>query len=139
MNYSIEFDKIVNSLTERKKLLLHSCCGPCSSYVITQLLDHFDVTILYYNPNIYPYEEYLKRKNEQIRLIEIINLMQKYNIEPKEIKFIYKNAESDSKLIIIHGQKNGKPGLKISNPLFIYNMDGTYSVEYNNLINEVIK
>lgn len=73
------------------------------------------------------------------RLVEIIDTMKKYNIEPKEIKFIYKNAESDSKLIIIHGQKNGKSGLKISNPLFIYNMDGTYSVEYNNLINEVRK
>ena len=73
MNYSIEFDKIVSSLTSRKKLLLHSCCAPCSSYVITQLLNYFDVTILYYNPNIYPESEYLKRKTEQIKLIKEIN------------------------------------------------------------------
>ena len=54
-----------------KKLLLHSCCGPCSSACIERLLAETDyyVTIFYYNPNIYPEEEYLHRKNEQVRLI----------------------------------------------------------------------
>ena len=73
------------------------------------------------------------------RLLEIVDTMKKYNIEPKEIKFIYKDCNSVSKLILIHGQKNGKPGLKISSPLFIYNLDGSYSNEYNNIINEVRK
>lgn len=69
-NYSNKCEEILASLTSKKKLLLHSCCGPCSSYVITYLIKCFDITILYYNPNIYPYEEYLKRKEEQIKVIK---------------------------------------------------------------------
>jgi len=72
-NYSLICENILNQLENKKKLLLHSCCGPCSSYVISYLTKFFDITILYYNPNIFPYEEYLKRKEEQIRLINDIN------------------------------------------------------------------
>ena len=74
MNYQIELEKILNNLKGRKKLLLHSCCAPCSSYVITYLKNYFDITILYYNPNIEPFEEYEKRKNEQIKLCQIFNI-----------------------------------------------------------------
>lgn len=63
----------ISKFTSPKKILLHSCCGPCSSYVITFLSKYFDITILYYNPNIAPKEEYIKRKEEQIRLINSIN------------------------------------------------------------------
>lgn len=72
-NYSDKCEEILNSLDGKKRLLLHSCCGPCSSYVITYLTKFFDITILYYNPNIFPYNEYLKRKEEQIRLINEID------------------------------------------------------------------
>ena len=61
-------------------LLLHSCCGPCSSYVIEYLTKYFNITILYYNPNISPQEEYEKRKEEQIKLINIIPKTNKVNI-----------------------------------------------------------
>lgn len=54
-----------------EKMLLHSCCGPCSSAVLERLINDYDVTIIYYNPNIYPAEEYEKRKAEQIRLIKL--------------------------------------------------------------------
>ena len=74
MNYQLELEKIINNLDGKKKLLLHSCCAPCSSYVITYLKDYFDITILYYNPNIEPFEEYNKRKEEQIRLCNIFNI-----------------------------------------------------------------
>lgn len=57
----------------KKKILLHSCCAPCSTAVIERLVEEFDITILYYNPNIYPEEEYYKRKNEEIKYIEIFN------------------------------------------------------------------
>ena len=79
-NYSAICENILNNLNGKKKLLLHSCCGPCSSYVISYLTNYFDITILYYNPNIYPYEEYLKRKEEQIRLIEEIAKINTVNI-----------------------------------------------------------
>ncbi len=63
----------LEKLTTRPKLLLHSCCAPCSSWVITFLTNYFDITVLYYNPNISPKAEYEKRKAEQIRLINEIN------------------------------------------------------------------
>lgn len=73
MNYNEEFNKIIDNLNDRKTILLHSCCAPCSSYVISKLIDYFDITILYYNPNIEPMEEYEKRKKEQIRFINELN------------------------------------------------------------------
>lgn len=62
-NYQLQTDKIISALApeERPALLLQSCCGPCSSYVLEYLTQHFDVTLLYYNPNIQPEAEYEKR------------------------------------------------------------------------------
>ena len=79
-NYSLMCENILNEIKDKKKLLLHSCCGPCSSYVISYLTNYFDITILYYNPNIYPYNEYLKRKEEQIRLIKEMDTVNKIDI-----------------------------------------------------------
>ncbi len=53
----------------RPSLLLHACCGPCSSYVLEYLARYFEITILYYNPNIYPEEEYFRRLNELKNLL----------------------------------------------------------------------
>lgn len=61
-NYQLETDDIIASLRgARASLLLQCCCGPCSSYVLEYLTKYFDVTVLYYNPNIQPAEEYDKR------------------------------------------------------------------------------
>ena len=82
-NYYLLFEKQIENIKEKKyipSLLLHSCCAPCSSQVITSLTNYFDITILYYNPNIYPEEEYLKRKKEQIKLINEINNINKLEI-----------------------------------------------------------
>lgn len=76
-NYSEKCEKILNNINKTEKILLHSCCAPCSSYVISYLTRYFDITILYYNPNIYPFEEYEKRKKEQIRLINEIETINK--------------------------------------------------------------
>ena len=72
--------EILSNITTPQKLLLHSCCAPCSSHVITTLTNYFDITILYYNPNISPIEEYQKRKEEQIRLINEISKVNKIDI-----------------------------------------------------------
>lgn len=72
MNYQKELDKLIERLKGDKKvprLLLHSCCAPCSSYVLEYLSDCFDITVFYYNPNIYPESEYTKRILEQQTLI----------------------------------------------------------------------
>ena len=58
------------ALTYRPSLLLHSCCAPCGSAVLERLCPHFDVTILYYNPNIQPEEEFQKRLFWQKKLLE---------------------------------------------------------------------
>lgn len=70
-NYQKELEKILEKLDPKTppRLLLHSCCAPCSSYVLEYLSGYFAITVLYYNPNISPKEEYLKRKAEQLRLI----------------------------------------------------------------------
>lgn len=72
-NYQKELDKVLEGLDNRPSLLLHSCCAPCSSYVLTYLRTYFDITILYYNPNIFPEEEFDKRAAEQERLIGLLN------------------------------------------------------------------
>lgn len=69
INYNAEMGKIVKSFNgEKKKLLLHACCAPCSSACLERLKDYFDVTVFFYNPNIED-GEYLKRKAELIRFI----------------------------------------------------------------------
>ena len=70
MNYQKEMEKIIDNFNgEKKSLLLHSCCAPCSSYVLEYLSKYFNITILFYNPNIYPREEFEKRLAEEKRLV----------------------------------------------------------------------
>ena len=69
----------IKNFNSPKKILLHSCCAPCSTHVINFLKDYFHITIIYYNPNIYPKEEYIKRKEEQIKLIHTIKSKNKIN------------------------------------------------------------
>lgn len=72
MNYQKELEKLILKLQKEEKvprLLLHSCCAPCSSYVLEYLSEYFEITVLYYNPNIFPEGEYSKRIVEQQTLI----------------------------------------------------------------------
>ncbi len=75
-NYQKELDKALLYIAAEPRvptLLLHSCCAPCSSYVIRYLSSFFEIIVYYYNPNIFPDEEYLHRKKEQIRLLSCID------------------------------------------------------------------
>lgn len=69
-NYDEEMTKILQSAEKGTRLLLHSCCAPCSSACLERLKETFSVTVLYYNPNIDDFAEYAKRKEEQIRLLQ---------------------------------------------------------------------
>lgn len=72
-NYQKILDETIAGLEEKgevPKLLLHSCCAPCSSYVLEYLSNYFYITVLYYNPNIYPEDEYYHRAAEQKRFIK---------------------------------------------------------------------
>lgn len=102
-NYQLKTDEIINKIIKEEKvptLLLHSCCAPCSSYVLSYLSNYFKITVFYYNPNIHPDDEYKKRKEEQIRLIK--ELKTKYKIDyldcdynPNEFFSIAKGLEQE--------------------------------------------
>lgn len=71
-NYAKELERLIQKLQQEGKvprLLLHACCAPCSSAVLEYLSQYFAITLLYYNPNIAPLEEYQKRETELRRLV----------------------------------------------------------------------
>lgn len=76
INYQKELEKIISSISNsspqiKPSLLLHACCGPCSSYVLEYLSKIFNITIYYYNPNIHPQEEYFRRLNELKKFLTV--------------------------------------------------------------------
>lgn len=76
VNYQKELEKLLEGLAgagEPPALFLHSCCAPCSSYVLEYLCRHFRITVFYFNPNISEAEEYRRRAEEQKRLIAAYN------------------------------------------------------------------
>ena len=75
INYQKETDKITSLIQNEgtaPRLMLHSCCAPCSSYTLEYLSQYFEITVFYFNPNISPREEFEKRFEEQKRLIEAL-------------------------------------------------------------------
>lgn len=107
INYQKELDKLISDIENNKlrpRLLLHSCCAPCSSYVLEYLCKWFEITVYYYNPNIYPYDEYIKRKNEQIRLIKA------FNLEGKQINIADADYDSDTFIKISKGLESQPEG-----------------------------
>lgn len=104
-NIKINYDKkmldILEGFDKKKKLLLHSCCGPCSSYVIDILSKYFDITILYYNPNIYPLDEYKKRFEDQVKIANCLN---------KDIKVIDYKYDPNVYYDYVKGHEKDKEG-----------------------------
>ena len=72
------------------------------------------------------------------RMIDILNLMQKYDIEPKRIRFVYPKIDRDSHVLLVEGMYKGKKGLKIEPPLYAHNADGSYSNEVRKMFGENI-
>lgn len=99
MNYQIETDKIIKSLNYRPKLLLHACCAPCATYVVEYLKDFFEICILYYNPNISPFEEYKKR------LDEVKKLAKHFDVDYMELEW-----DNDKFEEAVQNNKNDKEG-----------------------------
>lgn len=105
-NYQKILDETIAGLEERgevPKLLLHSCCAPCSSYVLEYLSDYFYITVLYYNPNIYPEDEYYHRAAEQKRFIR--EFPTKY-----EVSFVEGNFEPERFYETVKGYENIREG-----------------------------
>ena len=91
--------------SKKKNMLLHSCCGPCSTTVIFELSKEYDLTIFYYNPNIYPTQEYEKRKAEQLRLVNELNQTKQINIKVLEAPYDSENYENV--VAELHNEKEG--------------------------------
>lgn len=127
-NYQLKMEEIIHSIDSDKvpKLLLQACCAPCSSYVIELLSNYFQITILYYNPNIYPFSEYEKRLGEVRKLIKLINGKNPINI----MEVDYDSASFDS---ISKGLENEKEGGIRCHKCYYLRMEKTAKLakEYN--------
>ncbi len=98
-NWQRKLDKTIEGLEGRKNLLLHACCAPCSSYVLEYLTDFFDISLLYYNPNIFPESEYLKRVEQVKKLLSEMPLKSSVRLvegryDPKEFFELSKGLET---------------------------------------------
>ncbi|MBE6086649.1 MAG: epoxyqueuosine reductase QueH [Clostridium beijerinckii] len=106
INYQKELDSLIENLVKNEEvptLLLHSCCAPCSSYVLEYLSQYFKITIFFYNPNIYPMEEYTRRVAEQKGLISEMKVN-------NEIRFIEGKYDTESFYNISKGLEEEKEG-----------------------------
>ncbi len=112
VNYQKELDKILCKPEEQgKTLFLHSCCAPCSSYVLEYLSQYFRITVFYYNPNITEDEEYHKRVMEQKRLIEELNRQWSQQEEQHyEIRFVEGTHDTALFLEAVKGHENDPEG-----------------------------
>lgn len=108
VNYQQQLEKILaDPSTDGKTLFLHTCCAPCSSYVLEYLAQYFRITVFYYNPNISISEEYDKRVIEQKRLIDA------YNQEKKgkyPIAFVEGDYEPERYLAAVKGHEDDPEG-----------------------------
>ena len=107
INYDLKMEEILKEVSEsgkKKRLLIHSCCGPCSSSVLEYLKDYFKIDIYYYNPNITFDYEYYARKQEQK------DMLKKLNYDMNVIEGIY-NPKKDF-FEKIKGFENEKEGGK---------------------------
>lgn len=100
LNYAQQMDEVIRGLGgARPALLLHACCGPCSSSVLEQLCEYFTITVLYYNPNTWPEAEYRRRGEELQRFVAAAHPLgvtvveDKY--EPKEFYDAVKGLENE--------------------------------------------
>lgn len=92
INYDLKLQEELKKIGDKKPtLLLHVCCGPCSSHVIKELCSHFHITIYYSNSNIYPVEEYQRRRDELITFVQQFNNDFQQNI--KVIEDTYNHEE----------------------------------------------
>lgn len=127
-NYQLKMEEIIHSIDSDRapKLLLQACCAPCSSYVLELLSNYFQITILYYNPNIYPFSEYEKRLGEVRKLIKLINGKNPINI----MEVDYDSASFDS---ISKGLENEKEGGIRCHKCYYLRMEKTAKLakEYN--------
>lgn len=119
MNYSLKLEETVAALSGKvPKILLHSCCAVCSSYVLDYLSRHFSIDVYYYNPNIFPDAEYQKRKAEQQRLL-------RETAYPHPVRYIDAGYDPRHFLDAVKGLEQEPEGSTRCERCFALRLDGT--------------
>lgn len=122
-NYNLIMENIISNLNGKPNLLLHACCGVCSSSVLERLYPFFNITILYYNPNTYPYEEYIKRLEVQKKIIS------KMNFDVRIMEIGYNSKEFDN---ISKGLEDEKEGGKRCSKCYYLRLEKTAQIALEN-------
>ncbi len=122
-NYNLIMENIISNLNGKSNLLLHACCGVCSSSVLERLYPFFNITVLYYNPNTYPYEEYIKRLEVQKKIINKMN----FDVRIMEIGYNSKDFENISK-----GLEDEKEGGKRCSKCYYLRLEKTAQIALEN-------
>ncbi len=120
-NFQRVLDETLDGIKEQQtvpKLLLHSCCAPCSSYVLEYLSDYFSITVFYYNPNIYPDEEYTKRVAEQKNFIKKLPVKH-------EISFVEGDFDKERFYQVTKGYEKEKEGQRRCRECFLLRLEET--------------
>ena len=131
--------KNIDKLFEAESMDVVTCNPPYFKYQNSSLVNDNDVKTIARHEIMLNLEDVLKNARYVLknggtlamvhrpdRMIEIINMMQKYDIEPKKIRLVYPKVGNDANILLIEGVKNGKSSLKILSPLYIHNNDGSY-------------
>lgn len=131
--------KNIDSVIDAESMDIVTCNPPYFKYKDDSLVNENDVKSIARHEVMLNLEDVLKSARYVLknggtfamvhrpeRMIEIINLMQKYNIEPKKIRLVYPKMDKEANILLIEGIKNGKTGLKVISPLFTHNEDGSY-------------
>ena len=125
VNYDNVFKDIIKNIKGTPRVLLHSCCAPCSSQVLARLSDYFLVTVLYYNPNIEPFSEYEKRKEEQKRFINSFP-------SKNQISFLDCDYENEKFKIMVKGLENIPEGGERCHKCYTLRMEKTAALAKEN-------
>lgn len=115
-NYDREMRQLIKTFSGKPKLLLHVCCAPCSSAVLERISKEFEIYALFYNPNISPFEEFNKRKEEFLRLLKEMKL-------EKEIKMLDVDYDGDKFYDTVKGLEKEPEGGKRCEKCFMLRMN----------------
>ena len=124
INYYLESEKelkVVDSLKKKPSLLLHACCGPCSTFPLTYLCPHFDVTIMFNNSNIYPESEYVRRLEELKKFLTYFKRDYGY-----EVKLVVREYDNEKYNLDLEPYKDQAEGLTRCFICYEKRMDDAY-------------
>ena len=126
-NYDKELQNLISQLdpSAPPRLLLHACCAPCSTYCLTQLLTHFDVTLYYANDNITDRDEWAKRLGELEKLVAIVNNGQ-FVVQPiRQLKLVTQSFDAERFFAVAKGKESEKEGGARCNDCFVLRLGDT--------------